>query len=139
MPWGVVLLQVLALGLVGLCTLSLLVSGLSGGVAYASYVLLGIGLIVLLTRWRPGKFPCCSTARVPQPLDSIAARNTLGAVGGLLVWTLLAPVDPVRQQMEPNELAFIVLGLLQVLAGVLVLTSFAPLIVGWLATTVGCS
>ena len=35
--------------------------------------------------------------------------------------------------MEPNELAFIVLGLLQVFAGVLVLTSLAPLVVGWLA------
>ena len=64
-----------------------------------------------------------------------AARNTLGAVGLLfLVWTLLlSPVDPVRQRMEANELAFIVLGLLQVLAGVMVLTSLAPQFVGWLA------
>jgi putative ABC transport system permease protein len=51
-----------------------------------------------------------------------------------LLWTLvLAPIDPLRQRMEPNELAFIVLGLLQVLAGVLVLTSLAPQVVGWLA------
>ena len=135
-PWGVVLLQVLALGLVGLCTLSLLVSGLSGGVAYAAYVLLGIGLIVLLTPLATWQIPVLLNRKGPaNRWTRFAARNTLGAVGGLfLVWTLLlAPVDPVRQQMEPNELAFIVLGLLQVLAGVLVLTSFAPLIVGWLA------
>ena len=50
------------------------------------------------------------------------------------MWTLaLAPIDPLRQQMDPNELAFIVLGLLQVFAGVLVLTSIAPQVVGWLA------
>ena len=51
-----------------------------------------------------------------------------------LLWTLfLAPVDPLRARMEANELAFIVLGLLQVLAGVMVLTSLAPQVVGWLA------
>ena len=35
--------------------------------------------------------------------------------------------------MEANELAFIVLGLLQVLAGVMVLTSLAPQVVGRLS------
>ena len=135
-PWGVVLVQVLAFGLVGLCSLSLLVSGLEGGLAYASYVLLGVGVVLLLTPLLTWQIPVVlNRDRPTNRWTRFAARNTLGAVGLLfLVWTLfLAPVDPVRQRMEPNEFAFIVLGLLQVLAGVLVLTSLAPLVVGWLA------
>ena len=135
-PWGVVLVQVLALGLIGLCSLSLLVSGLEGGAAYASYVLLGVGFVLLLTPLLTWQIPVLLNRGGPtNRWTRFAARNTLGAVGLLfLMWTLfLAPIDPVRQRMEPNELAFIVLGLLQVLAGVLVLTSLAPLVVGWLA------
>ena len=51
----------------------------------------------------------------------------------LLVWTvLLSGVDPVRSDMTPDEFSFIVLGLVEVFAGVMVLTSLAPLIVGYL-------
>ena len=135
-PWGVFLLQVIAFGLIGLCTLGLLLFGLDGGLAYASYILLGVGLILLLTPLFTWQLPVLLNRN--QPVNRwirYAARNTLGAIGVLfLLWTLaLAPIDPLRQKMEPNELAFIVLGLLQVFAGVLVLTSIAPQAVGWLA------
>ena len=135
-PWGVFLLQILALGMVGLCTLSLLVSGLSSPLAYGTYLLLGSGLILLLTPLLTWELPVLlNRGRLMNRWTRYAARNTLGAIGLLfLVWTLLlSPVDPVRQRMEANELAFIVLGLLQVLAGVMVLTSLAPQFVGWLA------
>ena len=135
-PWGVVLLQVLAFGLVGLCTVGLLVSGFEGGLSYAAYVLLGVGLILLFTPVLTWQLPVLLNRGGPvNRWTRSAARNTLGAIGVLfLLWTLaLAPVDPLRQRMEPNELAFIVIGLLQVFAGVLVLTSIAPRAVGWLA------
>ena len=135
-PWGVFLLQILAFGMVGLCGLSLLVSGLSSPLAYGTYLLLGSGLILLFTPLFTWELPVLlNRGRPMNRWTRYAARNTLGAVGLLfLVWTLLlSPVDPVRQRMEANELAFIVLGLLQVLAGVMVLTSLAPQFVGWLA------
>ncbi|MGB2070108.1 MAG: FtsX-like permease family protein [Poseidonia sp.] len=135
-PWGVFLLQIMALGLVGLCGLSLLLSGLSSPLAYGAYLLLGSGLILLLTPLLTWELPVFfNRGRPANRWTRYAARNTLGAVGLLfLLWTLfLAPVDPLRARMEANELAFIVLGLLQVLAGVMVLTSLAPQVVGWLA------
>ena len=135
-PWGVLLLQVVAFGLVGLCGAGLLVFGTSSGLSYATYVLLGVGLILLLTPVITWQLPVLFYRQRPvNRWTRDAPRNTLGAIGVLfLMWTLvLAPVDPVRQGMEPNELAFIVLGLLQVFAGVLVLTSIAPQVVGWLA------
>ena len=135
-PWGVVLLQVMAFGLTGICTVGLVLFGLKGGLSYALYILLGVGLILLFTPLFTWQLPSFLNRKKPvNRWTRYAARNTLGAIGVLfLMWTLaLAPIDPLRQQMDPNELAFIVLGLLQVFAGVLVLTSIAPQVVGWLA------
>ena len=119
-PWGVFLLQVIAFGLIGLCTLGLLLFGLEGGLSYASYILLGVGLILLLTPLFTWQLPVLLNRNQPvNRWTRYAARNTLGAIGVLfLLWTLaLAPIDPLRQNMDPNELAFIVLGLLQVSLG----------------------
>ena len=135
-PWGVFLLQILAFGLTGLCLLSLLLSGYEGTMSYAAYVLMGVGGILLFAPFLTWELPVLLNRNKPMNrFTRHAARNTLGCIGVLfLLWTLvLAPFDPLRQRMEPNELAFIVLGLLQVFAGVLVLTSLAPLVVGWLA------
>ncbi len=135
-PWGILLLQIMALGMAGFCALALLLNGLESTLSYAAYVLLGVGLILLLAPLFTWELPVLLNRQPPiNRWVRYAARNTLGTIGVLfLIWTLLlAPIDPLRQRMEPNELAFIVLGLLQVLAGVLVLTSFAPQVVGWLA------
>jgi putative ABC transport system permease protein len=135
-PWGIFLLQILAFAMVGICALLLLLWGFETSLSYATYVLLGVALILLLTPLFTWELPVLLNRQRPMTRwTRYAARNTLGAMGVLfLLWTLvLAPIDPLRQRMEPNELAFIVLGLLQVLAGVLVLTSLAPQVVGWLA------
>ena len=42
---------------------------------------------------------------------------------------MLAGIDPVRSNMTPDEFSFILLGLVEVFAGVMVLTSLAPMIV----------
>ena len=134
-PWGVVLVQVLALGGLGLSAGSLLLGGLDGAFAYVSYVLVGVCLISLLTPAVLWELPTLLARGKVTRWTRYAPRNTLGAAGLLfLLWTLvLAPFDPVRQAMQPNELAFIALGLFQVLAGVMVLTSIAPLAVQWLS------
>jgi putative ABC transport system permease protein len=48
----------------------------------------------------------------------------------LLVWTGLPSwIDPVRSGLTPNEFSFIIIGLVQVFAGVLVLAALAPLMI----------
>ena len=134
-PWGVLLMQVLALGGIVVSGASLLLGGMDGGLAYVSYVLLGVCGIVLLTPLVTWQLPVLFSKGVVTRWTRHAPRNTLGVLGLLfLMWTLLlAPFDPIRQSMRPNELAFIALGLFQVLAGVMVLTSVAPLAVQYLS------
>ena len=130
-PWGLLLAQILALGGAGLSAALLLLGGSDGGLAYASYISTGVFLIVLVTPVFTWEIPVFMAQGQRTKGVRHAPRNTLGSVGLLfLLWTLaLAPVDPIRQTMVPNELAFIVLGLFQVLSGVMVLTSLAPLAV----------
>ena len=134
-PWGVFLVQIVGFGMTGLCAATLLLSGTSSGFSYVVYVGIGVGLVLLFTPLLTWQLPVLLAKGNMTRWTRFAPRNTLGAIGVLfLVWTLvLAPIDPFRQRMEPNELTFIVLGLLQVLAGVLVLTSLAPMTVQWLS------
>ena len=92
-------------------------------------------LILLLTPLFTWQLPVLLNRNQLKSLDTLCCSQHLGAIGVLFwLWTLaLALIDPLRQKMDPNELAFIVLGLLQVFAGVLVLTSIAPQAVAWLA------
>lgn len=134
-PWGVFLVQIVGFGMAGLCATTLVLAGLSSGFSYVAYVGAGVGLVLLLTPLLTWQIPVLVAKGNITGWTRFAPRNTLGALGVLfLLWTLvLAPIDPLRQQMEPNELTFIVLGLLQVLSGVLVLTSWAPMAVQWLS------
>ena len=134
-PWGVLLVQIAGFALLGLCGTSLVLLGTSSGFAYIAYVGAGVGLILLLVPVFTWELPVFFAKETVTRWTRYAPRNTLGAIGVLfLLWTLiLAPVDPFRQGMEPNELTFIVLGLLQVLSGVMVLTSWAPMVVQWLS------
>ena len=51
----------------------------------------------------------------------------------LFAWALLPDwIDPVRAQMQPNEVTFALLGIVQVFAGVMILVGFAPFMAGWL-------
>jgi putative ABC transport system permease protein len=134
-PWGVFLAQIIGLGGLGMCGIGLVLFGFNSGLSYAAYVGAGVGFILLLTPIVTWQLPTWLSGGKTTRWTRYAARNTLGAVGVLfLVWTLvLAPIDPWRQEMEPNELSFIVLGLLQVLSGVMVLTSWAPMLVAALS------
>ena len=62
--------------------------------------------------------------------DSLSPRILIiGSAILLLLWTILPEwIDPIRAEMEPNQWSFIVIGLSSVTAGVLILTSLAPLL-----------
>ncbi len=134
-PWGVFVVQIVGLGGAVVTGASLVLFGFENPLAYSAYLGTGTGLIMFATPLLTWELPVWKARGQRTSSVRHAARNTLGAVGVLfLLWTLaLDPVDPVRQKMEPNELAFIALGLLQVLAGVMVLTSWAPMLVQFLS------
>ena len=146
-PWWLMLLQVVGFGGAVLGVALLVVLGLGSSAAYALYIGSGALLLLALMPVFTWMLPTWRYRRSTTLHRSVryAPRTTLGALGlGFLMWTMvLAPVDPIRSRMEPNELAFIVLGLTQVVAGVMVLTSFAPLLVqrlskqGWLMRRTG--
>ena len=134
-PWGVFAVQIGGLGGAVVCGASLFLFGFESPLAYAAYIGAGVGLIVTFVPLLTWEVPVWTARGVRTSGVRHAARNTLGFLGVLfLLWTLvLDPVDPLRERMEANELAFIALGLLQVLAGVMVLTSWAPLFVQFLS------
>ncbi len=132
-PWVLMLVQIVGFGIASLSLLSLLVTGLDSSFSYFLWVIAGVGGIVVLVPVFTWQLPVVLRTRSPmwERLWRHVGRNTLAWVGAsLLVWTVgLASIDPVRRSMEPDELSFIVLGLVEVFAGVLLLTSAAPMAV----------
>ena len=132
--WLLVLLQILFLG-AGLLSLAILaVLGLSSGLAYFLWVVSGVCLLIALMPFFTVELPSMLKQRNARwaHLHRHAGRNTCASLGlALLVWTVgLHSLDPIRKGMTPDELSFIVLGLVEVFAGVLLLTSAAPILVG---------
>ncbi|MDG1559343.1 MAG: ABC transporter permease, partial [Candidatus Poseidoniaceae archaeon] len=132
--WLLVLLQILFLG-AGLLFLAILaVLGSSSGFAYFLWVVSGVCLLIALVPFFTVELPSMLKQRNPRwaHLHRHAGRNTCASLGlALLVWTVgLHSLDPIRKGMTPDELSFIVLGLVEVFAGVLLLTSAAPILVG---------
>ena len=146
-PWGLLLMQVMAFGGAALCIMMLVLTGRSTGFSYALYMAAGSMMLLAIIPVVTWQVPLWLNRgrKASQRWVRHAPRNTLGAIGlSFLLWTMvLGPIDPLRATMEPNELAFVVLGLTQVAAGVMVLTSLAPLLVqrlsksGWVTKRTG--
>lgn len=131
-PWGLYLFVIGAFGM------TLLASGLfllgSGPFAHSVWIVLGCSIVLFFC---PILFWIIPVLRAKRRYDGSlptfreAPRKTIGFIGVfLLVWTALpASLDPVRADLAPNEFSFIVIGLVQVFAGVLVLSSLAPLMI----------
>ncbi len=130
-PWGLFIVQIFGFGGAFVCGAGLFLFGFESALAYSAYIGAGVGLLLTFVPLFTWEVPVWMARGVRTSAVRHAARNTLGALGVLfLLWTsVLDSVDPFRASMEANELAFIAIGLLQVLAGVMVLTSWAPMLV----------
>ena len=132
-PWFLLLIQIVAFGSGMLSLLILFVLGFDSGLAYFLWMVSGVSAIITLVPLFTWELPVFLRSRNAfwQRLWRNASRNTLAMLGTmLLIWTVgLSSLDPVRGGMEADELSFIVLGLVEVFAGVLLLTSAAPLLV----------
>ena len=130
-PWPLLLIQICTLAGAVLCLLILLLTGLDFVFSYLLWTMGGVLLIVTITPVLTWELPVMlrSRSKFWDKLARNANRNTLAWLGGLLlVWTIfLSGIDPVRAKMGADEISFIVLGLVEVFAGVMVLTSVAPM------------
>lgn len=131
-PWAMYIFLVLvaagALGSLGL----FFVGG--QGVAHSMWILFGCCAILFTM---PVLLWVIPVLRARRKIDGIlpvfreAPRRTIGWSGvALLAWTgLPSSFDPVRADLVPNELSFILIGLVQVFAGVFVLAALAPMMI----------
>ena len=131
-PWGLYVFVIGALGMT-FVTSGLFILG-SGTFAHTVWIVLGCCIVLFIC---PILFWIVPVLRAKRSLDGSlptfreAPRKTIGFIGVfLLIWTALpSSLDPVRSDLTPNEFSFIVIGLVQVFAGVLVLASLAPLMI----------
>ena len=131
-PWALYLFVIGALGLMLLSGGFFLIG--SGALAHSVWIVLGCSAVLFLCPILFWIVPVLRTKRAPDgslPTFREAPRRTIGLIGVfLLTWTALpSSLDPVRADLTPNEFSFIIIGLVQVLAGVLVLSSLAPLMI----------
>ena len=132
--WILILMQIVFFGAGTLCLALLAVLGLSSSLAYFSWVLAGVCYLICFVPAFTLELPTLLRKRssIWSNLHRHSGRNTLAVLGfSLLIWTIgMHSIDPLRKDMTPDELSFIVLGLVEVFAGVLLLTSAAPVLVG---------
>ena len=132
-PLLLILSQIFALGASILTFGLLLIFGFTSSLSYFLWMVTGVAFVFFsapLITWEL-PFLLRNRGRIWKQFWRHSNRNTLAMIGfGLLLWTVgVSSIDPIRSDMEPDELSFIVLGLVDVLAGVLILTSAAPLLV----------
>ncbi len=131
-PWGLYVFVIGALGMT-FVTSGLFILG-SGTFAHTIWIVLGCCIVLFIC---PILFWIVPVLRAKRSLDGSlptfreAPRKTIGFIGVfLLIWTALpSSLDPIRSDLTPNEFSFIVIGLVQVFAGVLVLASLAPFMI----------
>ena len=133
LPWPLLLVQICTLAGAVLALLILVLLGFESPFAYLLWSMGGVFVIVTVTPVFTWELPILlrNKGGIWDRLARHASRNTFAWLGSLLlVWTiLLAGIDPVRSDMTPDEFSFILLGLVEVFAGVMVLTSLAPMVV----------
>ena len=133
LPWTLLMFQIVAFAGMAATGILLLLLGLNSPFSYLIWTMCGVFAIFSLTPIMTWILPVLLRSRAPRwnRLARHASRNTFAWLGSLLLlWTVVfANIDPIRQDMTPDELSFIVLGLVEVFAGVMVLTSLAPMVV----------
>ncbi len=137
LPWPVFVGVAAALGLSAVSAVSLMFGGLDAPFARLRWLLIGDGLIValsLVVMWILPALRSKGGAHHEAKLR-IAPSNSLGVAAlGVLLWSLWPEsMDPIRAATAFDEISMLVLGLLQVLAGVVVLVTVVPRLLRLLA------
>lgn len=131
-PWAMYIFLILMAG-ASLASFGLFFIG-GQEVAHSMWILFGCSALLFIMPilfWVLPVFRARRNIDGTLPVFREAPRKTIGWSGvALLVWTALpSSLDPVRNDLVPNELSFILMGLVQVLAGVFVLAALAPMMI----------
>ena len=129
LPWWMMLLMIAFTGGGLLSGLSIFTIDSSSSLRFALWNIMASSLIIGITPLITYVLPHLKGWKIRN-----SGRNTVSAIGILLaVWAFIpeswAPVD---SGVKPDEITFAVMGIVQVFAGVLILTGFAPSFVTWL-------
>ncbi|MFL2981282.1 MAG: FtsX-like permease family protein [Candidatus Poseidoniaceae archaeon] len=128
-PWWLVFLMIGFSGTGVLSGLSILTLGSSSSLRFALWHIAASCLIA-------GLIPIF-TYILPHVLGKSirnTGRNTISAIGISLALWALSPDSwaPVDSGVKPDEVTFAVMGIIQVFAGVMILTGIAPRFVSWI-------
>ncbi len=135
-PWWLLLLMISSIGGGALAGLSLLTMDSSGPIYLATWhvaaSLIIIGLVPILTFVIPVMVNSNrGLLRWARRKSTPTTLSTTGIV--LMLWAILPDaLDPIRANSQPDELTFAVLGIIEVLAGVLIMVGLAPAVAAWL-------
>ncbi|MGB1689376.1 MAG: ABC transporter permease, partial [Candidatus Poseidoniaceae archaeon] len=127
-PWWLILLLIVFIGTGLLAGLSIFTVDSSSSLRFALWHIMASCLIIGLVPIFTFILPHLRGWAIRN-----SGRNTMAAIGiGLAIWALSpdswAPVDG---GVKPDEITFAVMGIIQVFAGVLILTGIAPRFASW--------
>ena len=127
-PWGLLLFIIVFIGAGALFGLSIFTIESSSSLRFALWNIMASCLIIGITPIITYIIPHTRGLSIRN-----TGRNTVSAIGILLALWALTPDSwaPVASGIKPDEVTFAVMGIVQVFAGVMILTSFAPLVVNW--------
>ena len=133
-PWWSWLLLLSLAGISVICAGWFFLTGRDGGFGHGLWSLTGIFGLLATVPFFFYNLPKLLAKRwlLAEKLARHSARNTMAILGiSLILWAMMPEwLDPVRKGLEPNEFSFIIVGVSSVAAGVLLLTSLAPLLAG---------
>ena len=128
-PWWLILIMIVLIGTGILSGLSIITIESSSPLRFALWNIMASCLIV-------GIIPAFTYILPHARGWSIrhSGRNTVAAIGIVLAMWAFSPDSwvPVDTGVKPDEITFAVMGIVQVFAGVLILTSIAPGVVNWI-------
>ena len=127
-PWWLFLLLIVFIGTGLLAGLSILTFDSSSPMRFALWHIMASCLIVGITPLFTFILPHLRGWSIRN-----TGRNTMAAIGLSLAFWALTPDSwvPVDSGIKPDEITFAVLGIVQVFAGVLILTGIAPRFASW--------
>ena len=128
-PWWLLLSTILFIGAGALSGLSILTIDSSSPLRFALWNVMASCFVIGITPIITYIIPHTRGLSIRN-----SGRNTVSAIGILLALWALSPDSwaPVDSGIKPDEVTFAVMGIVQVFAGVMILTSFAPMVVNWI-------
>ena len=128
-PWWLLLSIILFIGAGALSGLSIFTVESSSSLRFALWNIMASCLIIGITPIFTYIIPHTRGFSIRN-----TSRNTVSAIGIILALWALSPDSwaPVDSGIKPDEVTFAVMGIIQVFAGVMIFTSFAPLVVNWI-------